>query len=54
MAKKLFQSLVKYEIDTDTGAIRVLSKFTTEVGAPKRKPKKTIQLVTPEIKTMEL
>jgi len=29
MVKMTFQSIINYEVDSDTGNVRVLSKFTT-------------------------
>ena len=46
MTKLIFQSLVQYQIDTDTGAISVLKKFTVPIKGAKSynaKPKQVKQ-----------
>ena len=46
MTKLLFQSLVQYQIDTDTGNISILKKFTVPIKGAKEfnaKPKQKVQ-----------
>ena len=46
MTKLVFQSLVQYQVDTDTGSISILKKFTVPIKGAKdynARPKKVIQ-----------
>lgn len=54
MVKVRFNTTVKYEVDTETGATRILSKWTTPMGEgswdkKKKKPKNQVELVSEEI-----
>ncbi len=45
MVKLIMQSLVQYEIDTETNAVKVLKKFTSPIKGTKQFNKKKPKIV---------
>ena len=45
-----YQSIVQYRVNTDTGSVDILKKFTTQIGQPKKKKVIKKDLKSEEVK----